>query len=261
MDLSKILSDIPDEGLPGIVEDKEEQVETPAVPESEKEEDEAVVEEDKPVEKPAESEEPAPSQRESYRWAEMRRQLKEERDAREVYEKRVADLEESFKSKSQDRVEIPEEFVDLFGDNPEAWKKYDALSTKKAQELIEARFAEVEKKRIEESTAEQRDQEVIQNEFELLGEKFGKDFTDPKSSERNAVLKFAMEYAPTNAQGNIDLGKAYELYKKINPDKQPSDERKKIASITTDNAPVVTERKPVQFGQAKYFDLDKILAE
>ena len=272
MDLEKILSGIPNEGDPAIKE--EEQVETPAEPKTEKEEavDTTPTQEgDKPVETPAAETpeetaktpvEPAPSARESYRWAQMRQELKEEKEARQAYEERLAQIESSVtKSKAEEKVEIPNEFVALFGDNPEAWQQFSALTEKQAQKIVGSRIDAMEQKRSEASKAEERYQQAIQEEFRLLGEDVGKDLSDPENPERNAILKFALENPIINPQGNIDLQKVYSLYQRLNPPKVPSEERKKIAAVTTDGAPRTEEMKPVRFGQARNFNLDTIFNE
>lgn len=268
MDFQKILGEITDEGKPGIVD--EETVEVPVEPETTKEEkkgDESAPTQEgaePKVEEPAASipEEPVePSPRESYRWAQMRQQLKEERAAREAYEKRLTELEQSTKIKSTESVEIPAEFVSMFGENADAWKNFSALTEKQAQRIVDAKIAEIERQAEKDEESKSHYQKIVQEEFEALGDSIGKDLSDPQSSERNAILKFAIENPITNSEGNIDLQKVYKIYKQLNPDKPISDERKKIAALTTDNAPRSEERKVVLFGQAKKFDLDSILNE
>lgn len=125
---------------------------------------------------------------------------------------------------------LPEEFVRLFGDQPEAWTDMDKLITSRAEAIVDSRFKAMSAQEQERQLAEQRANEYIENEFSTLAESTGQDFSNG-SSLRNAVMKIANEYRPANDTGdNISLAKSYDLYMRLNPQGSDLGEKKRIAS-------------------------------
>lgn len=104
--------------------------------------------------------------------------------------------------------EIPQEFKDLFGDNAEAWEKYDALSKRQKEQWIKEYEERTEAKASEAAETERRSQEWLSNELQQLTDS-GKTF------DKNKLMKVATEFLPTDENGLLSIPKAYELYKKF----------------------------------------------
>lgn len=104
--------------------------------------------------------------------------------------------------------EIPQEFKDLFGDNAEAWEKYDALSKRQKESWIKEYEERTQAKEREKQETEQRSQEWLKSELQTLTD-------EGKTFDKNKLIKIATEYMPTDENGLLSIPKAYELYKKF----------------------------------------------
>lgn len=104
--------------------------------------------------------------------------------------------------------EIPQEFKDLFGDNAEAWEKYDALSKRQKEQWFKEYEESKQAEAAQVAETERRSQEWLSTELQQLTDS-GKTF------DKNKLMKVATEYLPTDDQGLLSIPKAYELYKKF----------------------------------------------
>jgi hypothetical protein len=138
--------------------------------------------------------------------------------------------------------QVPEVFIKAFGDNPEAWNAWQELSKAERaaikQELIDEQRQQVEELRAK----EERWSRWVDESLKSVEDSHSVDFSKNESL-KNSFLKFVMDCLPTDAQGNVDLMKGWELFSKLNPpDEKRSQARKSVASkVGTDTK---TEGKP-----------------
>lgn len=169
------------------------------------------------------------------RWIAMKTKDKEKEHQIEELRGQLKSFEDRFSQMSTAQKEnvaqaLPQEFVQLFGDNPDAWTAMEKLIANKAQDIVEKRFTAMTEQEKQRQEAQQRAEQIIEKEFESLSEETGLDFTQD-SSLRNAVKKIALQYRPLNDAGDaISFTKAYELYTLLNPTNDSTDEKKRIAA-------------------------------
>lgn len=120
-------------------------------------------------------------------------------------------------------------FKELYGDNEEAWKIYNAQSKKDRESIKEEVMSEVnELKDVINSQKEEKDRnQWVKDEVSSLideGHKF----------DENKFLKFMVDYKPSDDKGNISFKKGIELYNKVEggPVKKDKTVRKKVAEAT-----------------------------
>lgn len=128
-------------------------------------------------------------------------------------------------------AQLPEEFVQLFGENEEAWapmeKLIRSLARKEAEELDKARKEAEAAERKELAEAEAHLEEAL----ESLSEEVGVELTG-KSKESKDFLKFVDKYPILGEDGDIDLRKTYELFAERRPQKTVSASKKMAAEIS-----------------------------
>lgn len=177
------------------------------------------------------------------RWRALQQELKEAREFREA----VMPLLERLGQKPEDRREeeekVPDWFIELFGENEVAWQKYRAYDENQRKKLRAEILHEIQVEQ-ENMVRQQKAQEKwVDDELQKLSDE---GFT----FERNELLKVALDYLPTDADGNIDFRKAYEILqlKKagIAPAKPRSEEKKKIADQTVSRGKISEEKKDYQ---------------
>ena len=136
-------------------------------------------------------------------------------------------------------TQIPERFVKLYGDNPEAYKLWQ-------EEMAEQRRAAREEWKHEQEQDTQAQQEAVKQ-----GESFVKNALDELEDsglkfDRNELMKFMLEVKekygvlPEDEEGNIDFHKGYELMQemkkeKVEEQKKKSTARKELAGFTTNS--------------------------
>lgn len=150
---------------------------------------------------------------------------------------------EAPKSQTSD---MPQEFVSLFGDNPDAWKQMEKmLAARDSQTLAqaEARFKAVLESQQEsakrEKEASERAVQIVEDTFLDLADETGIDFTDRDNTERNRLLDLAERYKLFDKMAPKDaMDAAVSLYKEFIASRQQDEERevveekRKIASKT-----------------------------
>lgn len=210
--------------------------------------------ENKPEEKPAssqagdtENENNLPFHKHP-RWIERENQFNNKLTALQSdYEGKLSAIEQKL-SGLENRgkpVEIPKWFSGIYGNDTQAWSDY--LADQKAR-LDEAK-AEILADQSRSQRAEREEQEKwntwVDSELSKL-EGEGKTF------DRQKLIKVAVEYMPTDSEGNIDLHKAYDLMTKLEPQNAPqpsatpsSQARKAIGAQVT--ATTKGESKPPSF--------------
>lgn len=150
----------------------------------------------------------------------------------------ITDLEEITKNPKKEETppspDMPQEFIDLFGPNPEIWDKWQKLTARQREDLEKEIIEKIKNEDKEQAEAIEKGKQYVESSIKALedaGQKF----------DRNELIKFMIDFeqqfAPiVNSEGNYDFAKGLELMQKMNADKKPSDieEKKKIATITTD---------------------------
>ncbi len=197
--------------------------------------------EEEAVETPVESEEEKENHA-ARRWRTMMvRQKEKDKEIDELkstlkgFEERLSQI----KTPTQ-AAELPEEFVELFGQVPEAWTPFQKLIARETQKLaddaVERRISDLRSQKGNDEKELEKANEYIENELADLSEEMGVDLTNPRSNIRNGILKIATDptIAPLDKDGNISLKKAAAIYKAMNPAKPVSEERKKAAQIASE---------------------------
>jgi hypothetical protein len=164
------------------------------------------------------------------RWVALQNELREAREFRES----VSPLLERLGTKPEDRheetIEIPDWFVELFGENETAWKKYRAYSLDERKQLRSEILREIQEDQKRVVDEQKKQEKWVDDELQKLSET-GLKF------DRNELLKIALEYLPTDDQGNISFKKAFDILQIKKSGKETekpklSEEKKKIADQT-----------------------------
>jgi hypothetical protein len=131
--------------------------------------------------------------------------------------------------KEPEDASVPSWFSDIYGDNKEAYQKY---ASHQAEERAQIK---------EEIRAEQRAQvEHGQKEVERWNGWVDKNLQDLRDEgekfDKNELMKFLLEYRPTDDRGNIDFHKGLKLMQSMKPADKSLESRKRLASKTTSEA-------------------------
>lgn len=180
------------------------------------------------------------------RWKEREAELKELRQFQEEARERLQKLDElESRVKPVDGEKIPQWFKNMYGDDPETWNDYvNARKEEKElwkRELLEEQ--EAERTRAEQETAYWTswvDEQV--NNLADAGVGF-----DPKRDSvelKNIMLK----YRPTDEEDNLDFKAGWEILQIARAKQEVAttkrtDEKKKVATLTTDRSRGETQRK------------------
>ena len=209
-----------DERLESVHKEEEE---TPAAPSAEDKTDE----EEEGSQPDKEAEDKIPFHKHP-RWEAMMRKNKELEAELESLKGTVESRQHE--SDEEEEVEIPQWFVDLYGDDPETFKAYLQAEEQKEAEREERIIRRMAERKDEESRKEQEYQEWVDDQLETLRES-GEDFED------NALMKVMVEYAPSDAEGNLDFSKGLAILRKLGGGEPGSNksvsDKKRIAASTT----------------------------
>lgn len=175
------------------------------------------------------------------RWKEQRDKL--ERDFQAKLDAQKSEFEEQLRGlKPADSIEkVPDWVKKIYGDSEEGKDFYREFQKEREEERvkIKAEILEEQKKQSEQAKQEQeRWTGWVREQLDSL-EAEGHRF------DRNELQKIALDYMPTDEEGNISFSKALTIYEKLKAvDTQPekSEARKKLAAATTSKSE--TEPKP-----------------
>lgn len=217
--------------------------ETPAVSQTETKPEEVKVE-DKPQEGVNTPVKDVPFHQDP-RWIRREEELKTLREQREADAKAIAELSQKTDRITSEDSKPADWFKTLYGDNPEAWQKYQEHE-KETEERIERNLIEKQEKVRKEAEEEsQRWTDFNEKEFLRL-ESQGKKFN------RNELKQILLDDAPTNLEtGLLDFDKGYRILsdrkeleelKSNSPEK--SQARKQLADTTTKSSS--TGEKPAK---------------
>ena len=224
MTIEKDLAEIPSEGKTLKVEKeviKEEEKETSAESPAEKKPEE---EKKPPAEEEKETEIPF---HKHPRFKEVIQARKEAEKKAEELEGELEKLREDVDSKFSEIKEshsetIPAWFSELYGDNAEAWNKYQEHDKETRDEIkqeIREEFESEQKKKTKEA--------------EYWNNWIDGQITDLKDTglkfEKNDLMKVMFDYKPTDDEGNLDFKKGYEIMEMLKrKDPEKSQARKVV---------------------------------
>lgn len=186
------------------------------------------------------------------RWIERDREWQTRLTAAEEREKVYQSLLDS--PKAEKPTDIPTPFIELFGDNAEAYEKWQELS-RLERGAIKAELVEDQKKAERQvSEDKQRWLDWVDTSIKGVELKYGIDFKNDEST-KNELMKIAVDYLPTDESGNVSFEKAYDLMLLLRKDDgaEKSQARKKIAASTASDSkaetPVRDYFTPEDFGR------------
>lgn len=167
------------------------------------------------------------------RWKQLQDELK---DLREFKDKagdlpdKVEDIQKSQQSKTK---ELPQWWVTLVGNDEAAataFEQYDSYNQQQQASIKKEAIAEYEQQQQQASLEQKRWDKWVDDEVEALK-------SEGNTFDRNALLKVATEWQPTDEHGNVSLRKSLEILKMQEsankPAVKPNEERKKVAALTT----------------------------
>lgn len=161
------------------------------------------------------------------RWIEKENELKELRKFKDEISPKLSEIESRLKT--DEKVEIPDWFKELYGENETAYRKYLEHEDKRTQEIEQNLISRQEQTRVQAEVENQKwDKWVIDQISTLKSE--GKEFDEAK------LKKVMIDYSPTDASNNLDFQKGYKIYEALekNPiNSEKSQARKQLGDITT----------------------------
>lgn len=148
-------------------------------------------------------------------------------------------LQSSGKTESTGEIEIPEEWVELYGDSDAAKRAYQlqVKSLERIQEQTTERILkEIQTKQIQEKEAAEENLKAIEENINKFEETLGRKLSE---AEEAAILDIQDEWTPKDAEGNyltalIPAEKAYEIYtlRQSSANKDKIIARKKVVAVT-----------------------------
>lgn len=214
------LADLPNDGDTAFEEkEKETPVASPAKETKEDEKEEPSPEGDKiPVQK---KEIPF---HEHPRWKQREKDWEDRYHALEdTYNAKFQELEQKVQPKND---EIPKWFSTLYGQNLEAWNEYSKYESSMRANIKAEALAEVKKESDKQVAETKRWNSWVEKSIQDLEEE-GLEF------DKNELMKIAMDYQPSDAEGNISFRKAYEILVKFKGEDKPKSAAKRELAATT----------------------------
>jgi hypothetical protein len=196
----------------------------------------------------------------------LERQLQQERELRIAAEARAAGRAEATQAGIPVATEVPEEWLQMYGDTPEArraWTLQTRILDERDNRIRIATIAEMDAKAEAVKQEESRYADVIENGLESIEDEFNVDVTSDSPQARKArreFLELVQELSPKDENdaitGYADFNKTWEIYqerkKAVKPD---ATKNKDLADRTmergSDGLPVEKQRTPGFFGWQK----------
>lgn len=195
-------------------------------------------EEQKPEAEKAEAEEPAQNKEVPFhkhpRWIRQQQEKEELKAKLEALEQRLSQQEKP--TVKEEKKQMPESFVKLFGENEEAWNEWQRLremdkadARAEVQKLFEEQQAEARK------VEEKRSQALkwAEDQFLTLSEETGIEFTETSNTERNQILDICDKYELFTPNGLPNIQAANQLREALYPKKDDAVEAKKSIAAKT----------------------------
>lgn len=182
------------------------------------------------------------------RWIERENELKSLKEKEEENQRVIAELN-SFKEEAQQKLQtiapkdanIPDWFVELYGDNATAWQKYEEHERKRELEIETNLLNRQEQARKQSQQEAEKWNGWVESEIAKLKDE-GKEF------DRNELIKTMLDYRPTDDKNNFDFKKGYAIYEALKgrssaEDGARSQARKQIADTTVRSSPASKKSK------------------
>jgi hypothetical protein len=126
--------------------------------------------------------------------------------------------------------EIDPTLIPLIGDNPEAHRAWKEMQQKERQQIRQDVAKEMSQKRQDEKDQVDRWNNWVDTEVSRLK-------TEGRKFDKNALLKVALDYRPTDDKGNISFDKALTILEATKPrDSAKAKAKKEVASQVTSKA-------------------------
>ena len=177
------------------------------------------------------------------RFKKKEEELAERESQIQSLEERLAELESRrTESQAPDEIDLPREWVDLYGDSDAAKRAY-LIQVKREEQLQENAVKKALQQFRDESYQQERQVEenetIIDDELENLQEYVGKKFS---AQTEEAILSIVDEFSPTGSDGKyisvFPFDKAYEIYELRNSKAQQKTirARNQVADLTGANS-------------------------
>lgn len=192
--------------------------------------------------KPSEEEEPAVFEafHKHPRWQSLQKELKDLSQFKEQTMPLLEKIATSLESNQDTIPPMPDSFKDAFGENQALWEKQYRYEKQREDRLLSAVRQELQTAIQAPTREEKKWNEWVDNsvaELEAEGLKFN----------RNELMKVAVDYQPTDKEGNISLRKAYDILQlkksQTTPASKPAEKKKEIAGKTMGGKEGTTEVK------------------
>lgn len=136
------------------------------------------------------------------------------RELKEAVEKLTAVMGANSSKPEDQKVSVPKEFAELFGENAEAWEKFQKLGA-----LQRSAWEEEQKRQKEEAEQKQKQdaerwQNWVNSSIEKIQEKYNVKLQE-KTPEYNEFMAFIKERLPSDENGNIDFVKGWSWYQEV----------------------------------------------
>lgn len=171
------------------------------------------------------------------RWIASQHELKELREFREKVSPLIDQLGKPKEADETDTA-IPDWFTELFGDNQAAWKKYRTYDQGQRAQLRQEILNDLNAKSRQATEESKKYDKWVVDQLTSLDDYIAENKL-PKFN-KNELLKVALEYKPTDDDGNISFVKAYKILmaekasEKKDPSSKPNptDAKKRVADTT-----------------------------
>ena len=226
----EILDDIKEEGVDELQEllgDEQEETTEDSSPEETEESTDSEQSEDK-----EETEEETVPFHKHPRWKQMQDDNKALREQIESQSGLAEKVEQIQQSQSNQDESLPKWWTTLYGNDDTsktAYTEYNSHETDVRasikQEIVNEQKAQVQQQNDESKKWD----DWVDSEIDTLK-------AEGKTFDRNALMKVATEWQPTDANGNVSLRKSLEILEMQTASKEkPNTERKKVAALTSSN--------------------------
>ena len=182
------------------------------------------------------------------RWIERERKQKEQIESlKSDFQKELEGIKKLIPAQAQPALPMPQWFVNIYGDNPEAWKEHSSYDAERRNEIKD----ELRKEFQAESTKSTQDIKEIEKS---LDSSFAELKDSGRDVDENAFTKLILDFEakgaklPSKADNSFDFEAIYDLFDSMNilPKKQVSQTtsaKKELAAATIKRTPDASKRE------------------
>lgn len=146
--------------------------------------------------------------------------------------------------KEQKDAPMPNWFVNLFGEDDQAWSAWQEQTRQQKEEISKEILQAMESKQQSQTQEQQKWEKWVDDQVLAVQEENDTTFD---SKTRDKLLKIALDVKPTDDKGNIDFSKAYEIMQereeieRLRQGKQ-KEQKKKVAGKTVSTSKDVSKQ-------------------